>query len=390
MAQRRNRGLMRMAAMGLLSMPGGATSAWACPPPAPPAEEPEWAAVAPPSVQVKRDFTKSGPLDLATDGFFVLETWGFDASRLSMTTMVTVTAEDGAVVPGKLRVFEGTQSYVGWEADSALSVGTKLTIVVEGATVEGFVVAPDRVEAIVSGEPAMLDAGSLAFSSWLDFRHGVGPYVDCAPADGPCSSSFQAPTSEVSLPAASSAWSAAEPAIGFTLWEVKVEAEAPEAGVASGSTQLVFEPSAEPLSTGMLVFAKAATEFCARVSVKDLRSGTSVTARHCEERGAATETYRDFLLGGCTTLPSPELTEAWCAELGRALDPVCTGGPVDDPMPNRPLPNDVATDSEATRTSTSTSCQMAVVGASAAGGVFAGFGAMVGFLALVARRKRSY
>lgn len=395
MAMRWNQGLRQIATgLGLLSTLGSASSAWACPPPAPPAEEPEWAAVAPPSVQVKRDFTKPGPLDLATDGFFVLETWSFDATRLSMTTKVTVTTEAGDVVAGKLRVFEGTtQSYVGWEADAALTVGTKLTIVVEGATVDGFIVSPDRVDAIVSGEPAVLDAGSVAFSQWLDFRHGVGPYVECAPADAPCSSGFQAPTSEVALPAANSTWSAAQQVSGFTLWEVRVEAEAPSAEIPSGDAQLVVEPSTEPLSTGTLVFASDATEFCGRVSVKDLRSGESVTARHCEARGAATETYRDFLLGACTTLPSPALTEAWCAEAGHVDDPVCTGKPVeptpmDDPMPNEPLPNDQDAEPRAPRTSSS--CQMAAVGASAAGGAFAGFAAVAGLLALVSRRKRAY
>ena len=360
--------------------------------------------VAPPrGVRVMRD--GSAPfVTVATDGFFLLETYGYSLSVLLPSTTVSVTTLDGQAVPGKLEVFTGTsQPFLAWSADAPLSDGATLRAVVTGG-VAGAPVFPDQVELHVSGAPAELAGTALAFGDWVDFRHGVGDPVMCTSTPV---STLTIPSAEEQLVAAHTSYRAPQDVKSYVLWEVRV---APDVRVTEPLPQfaLVIHPSTLSLPLGLLVFPKDSAKHCATLVVKDLRTGESRESRECTTPGSTTELVRDFALEACSAPPSAALTRAWCELHPESTLQACTGKappqtepiPTDpqEPMPTDPMPRDpmtqepLPTSQEADNAAraeprTIRSCQLGV------GGVDAGnvslLLAALGFSAFRRRRARS-
>ncbi|MDF3067163.1 MAG: hypothetical protein K0R38_2764 [Polyangiaceae bacterium] len=358
-------------------------------------------AVAPPSLRIWRS-SGAAQLEVATDGFFMLEAYGvLDPTPLVSTATVRVTMLDGAAVPGKLSVVKGkAQGYLAWQADAPLGVGTKLNVAVEGPTSPGAPFVPDQAELVVAGEPAPLAAGTLSFETWRDYRHGVGAQVTClrtVPSCGGQPIVISVFAEEEKFPAVYAAWHAPADLHGFTLWEVDIVANAPAPDVPAPATAVVIDPSDTP---GLnVVFAAAAAAHCLTIQVKDLRTGAKVSAEQCTAPGAppaGSTVFRDFPLEQCDAPPSAALTPAWC-EARSSTSPVCQPSqPVPDepsrPTPNQPSPAEPESPPPSNAadgaSGTSQGCQVALVGASAAGGALTGFGGMVGLLSLLRGRWR--
>jgi hypothetical protein len=336
---------------------------------------------APPILRITRE-PGVASYSVATDGFFVLNTNGLvDPAPRFATTKVSVTTLEGAKVAGKIITIAGQDlSYLAWQADAPLSIGTKLKVVAESPAVTGAPVAPDEVRLDVTGEPALLEAGTVSFDTWLDNRRGVGQTVSCTSI--PSNSCRQLPpvltvfTAEQRLPAVEAAWQVGGNPHGFTLWEVVVAAKDPAID-AVPSFVAVVEP-AQRHALSPLVFAAPAASHCVTVVVKDLRTGAVKSAEQCAPPATPSpeaSVRRDYPLESCDAPPSSALTPAWC-EATRSDLPLCHEA--------KPGPTSGAADGPS---GPSSGCQVALVGASAAGGTFFGFSAVVGVLSLLSRRR---
>jgi MYXO-CTERM domain-containing protein len=111
---------------------------------------------------------------------------------------------------------------------------------------------------------------------------------------------------------------------GSVAWEVWAETSDPrDAALPPTSTpaQLIErEPVVNTLkghlAEDLVAFANDASEACAVVVVKDLRTGQELRSLpQCAEPGAATATFVDHGLGSCDEPPTPESTKLWCASL---------------------------------------------------------------------------
>jgi hypothetical protein len=250
----------------------------------------------------------------------------------------------------------------------------------------------------VVSAPAKLEAGEPSIGEWVDYGHGVGPLVTCQTVRGACSGpgTAQVPSAEQLLRGAYYSWDPAEPVRGFVAWEIEVERKtapaAEEALETPGPTLFLGAPSARQY-LGLLPFAGTTKDYCATVTVRDLRSDEQVTTELCAEPGKSAETVRDYGLSQCDSPPSEALTEAWCTSHPGSSVAECA--PYDptvkprDPMPDEPEPDlgdgITAADDDGAGSRTSSSCQLSP-GASRHAS-FAAFVAAVAVGGLLRRRR---
>ncbi len=253
-------------------------------------------------------------VEVASDGFLVLDTLSYDPKAALEATTVVVTDAEGEDVTGTLQVLEGARQYLTWQATAPLGAGAKLKAVVTGALVPGKSAVPDEVELVVAGEPSSPLPAALAFGSWLDFAHGVGNQVQCVQTTWePCGSgiSFLKEAEEL-LHAVELSWKApAWP--GYVLREVTVEQTAEQRGLRSLPMRTLIDAASAPADElGTFVFPKETVRYCATLAIRDLRTGKTEKFEKCAEPERGASTLRDSDLANCREPPTPALTEAWC------------------------------------------------------------------------------
>jgi hypothetical protein len=334
-------------------------------------------------------------VDVATDGFFVLDTNGYYLGTYHETANVSVTTLEGVAVAGELKTFKGEiNSFLGWQASAPLAAGTKLKVVAELSGIPEYSVQPlpDQVELHVVGAPTPLTADGLALTSWFDFGHGVGDDVACTSNGSSCSSpTLMVKGAEEMLHAVEPTWSGPKNANGFLLWEAHIEA-APAPEILGFSSTADLRRSEQDRSLGQFAFPKDAAKYCLTLVVQDLRTGVEVKHEQCAEPGPSTKVVHGSALLACDRPPTPALAEAWCKGHPESQLPECTGKPPTDPMPTDPTPtdpmpnvapqlgDDVQNPNEA---HTSSGCQ---IGFGSSGGSVAAL--FVSALALVGLRRR--
>lgn len=300
------------AMLGAVAALGQGSVAEACP--LPPSPE---------NVRVWRE-AEAVAVDVATDGFLLLDVLQHDPKAALEATTVHVTNAEGEDVAGKLAVLEG---YLAWEATSPLAVGSKLTAVITGSLVPGHAAVPDEVELRVAGEPTSLGAQQLAFSRWLDYAHGVGDRVQCTQLEWQrCGSGVSfLPGAEELLHAAELSWRAPD-WHGYLLWEVTVEQTPEQRAVRSFPARTLIDARTKPSSDvlGTFAFPSDTNDYCATLSVRDLRTGKTEKVERCAAPERGVETLRDTDLANCNAPPTPALTEAWCSLHPESELEVCT------------------------------------------------------------------
>lgn len=294
--------------------------------------------VAPPGAMIDR----SSGLLVATDGFFLLQTY-LDPSSIVSQTKVTVTTSDGADVPGAVKLYPG--GFLGWEADAPLAVGTKLEVKVSQPP--GAISFEDSAELTVVGEPTLLEGAVAALGEWYDFHHGLGEPTTCL-KQGPCGSqqTLSLYSTDEQLHAVNVAWQGQPKVNGFVLWEASLELtpEQMRLNQPSAGVQLTAWPA--PMSLGTLVFAAHSSEYCATLKVHDLRRDKYVSVKTCGEpqTGEPSSDFDD--VGWCDSPPPGPLALKWCAKHPESTLPVCKPvtmpeHPADpDPTPNEPVTSD--------------------------------------------------
>lgn len=265
--------------------------------------------------------------EIATDGFVALRgaLYNQQLDEASLGLFVRVTGGDGAVVPGKLRVLraatrdEVTQVVLGWQADSALALGSTLHLswssdeAEVGAGGVGPVSDMPGVELEVTSQPSSLPVPVVSTGRWLTLWHGVGPVIECTSGDYCGVETLQVPTREERLLGVETIWDVPKIA-GMVAWEAWGEPSDAETGVSVPPTYgaLTFRfPAREP--TGYVGFAEDAKQHCVVVAVKDLRTGE---VKRSEPVCAAPEEVAfettDHRLTECSDLPTPAALDAWC------------------------------------------------------------------------------
>jgi hypothetical protein len=280
------------------------------------------------------------PIPVATDGFVVL-TGRYDDEQLDVDisgVSVSATNDGGEDVPGELKFlrsvednYHGNAVYLSWEANSELEIGTHLTLAVAATP------APrDNIEATVElevvGAKTPLPVPTAALGSWFDYEHAVGSLVTCETEDGLCGDLGR----KVSFPADTKllvgnvpSWKV-PPITGMVAWEVRAEATEPwdsrgwrpEQPWVSRSA-LVFGAGSEAMTqAGEVIFAEDASEYCATIVVRDLRTGQELRSEPaCDEPGAVEWARSDSPLLACTAPPSEELKPRWC--MAHPADELC-------------------------------------------------------------------
>lgn len=291
------------------------------------------------------------PLSVATDGFVLLDVYGAGAGGPLADLVVEVKTSAGDVVPGSLKMVAET-SFVGWQPDAPLAVGAKLSIVAKLKSYPASV----TIQLEVVGTPTELSADTLMFENWLTFGHGVGAPTTCTNMSGGSCSSGQPLTvfgSEEQLRAVRASWQTPQ-VNGTVAWQARLELAGGAPLIAPTRAQSLFRTSSDAAELGTLVFPKDATEYCAELVVKDLRTGNEQRSKLCAEPQLPSGTERDYPLEYCGEPPTPALKQAWCET--NSSNPLCGGSP-EDPMPQDPDPN-VPGDDIARAPNTSAGCQM--------------------------------
>lgn len=358
-------------------------------------------AVAPAQTATIHRLTGAGEVEVATDGFFLIDSYSFTGYDPGNIT-VTVTTLEGAEVLGAVKVLttSGGQSLYSWSANEPLEVGSKLRASV-APTFSAFG-APDQAILAVVAVPAELASGGVNVENWLDFGHGVGPSTTCFASGGSCTGPHQIslPGAEQMLHAANYGWSPAAAVTGFVAWEVTVErasVAAPEMALAAPGASLFMGGPNAHLYLGALPFPLGTERYCVKYTVRDLRTDDSESAEFCSELGPSTETQRDYPLAQCDQPPSAELTKAWCelhpgSTLAQCVpfDPTAHPADPQDPMPREPSDDvtpraEPSDDDRAAGSRTSSGCQMTTSASRHAGfGLFLAATVLGGWL----RRRR--
>lgn len=356
------------------------------------------AGVAPPQTATIRRQPGSLNVEVATDGFFLIDSYTF-TSRVPGNIEVTVTTLEGAAVLGTVEVLtmSSGQDFYSWSANEPLEVGTKLKATVT-STFNAYG-PPDQAVLEVVGLPAQLAPGTLSVENWLDYRHGVGAHVSCETAGGGCANpqTISVPSAEQMLHAASYGWSPAFDVHGFVAWEIALERTTPveaEDYLASPSPVAFFGVEERLLFESPLPFPKHSQDYCVVFKLRDLRTGDEQQSKLCSEPGKSTGTQRDYALDLCTSPPTPGLTEAWClSHLGSSVPACAPFDPtvkLDDPMPQEPVdpgfvPN-MPNLGDDTGSRTSNGCQTSP---GVPNGASFGVLAMAGVLGGLVRRRRA-
>lgn len=331
------------------------------------------AGVAPPQTATIRRQPGSANVEVATDAFFLIDSYSFappDPSNID----VAVTTLEGVVVAGTVKVLQPSngQPFYSWSASEPLAVGTQLEATV-APTFSGFG-APDQAVLEVVGAPSELAVGILNADKWLDYGHGVGPTVTCKGLEAPCASprELSLPGAEQMLHAASYSWSPAAAIRAFVAWEITLEragATAADTGLTAPSASVFFGDRDERLQLGTLPYPLGTSKYCAKYTVRDLRTDSSESGELCSPVGTSSETLRDYPLAECSHPPSAELTEAWCKlHPGSTFAECVPFDPTAKPIENDPMPQDPpnepdpqaepSDDAMAASSGTSSGCQL--------------------------------
>lgn len=285
-------------------------------------------------------------LPIATDGF-VLLTGAFsweDAPEAEVPLpFVRVTTQSGEALPGRLRLLRSevedymTFATFGWQADEALPLGTIATVSwsenEDDLGVGGAESAPNSVDSVeieVVTEPAQLPKPVADLEEWVEVRHGIGELVECTKSSSCRTLPLHVPTHEVRVPGVGVSWTL-PPIEGLVAWEVWGESADPDAGAVSLTPprrQLVDRERDEiSLVSDIVAFDAAATEHCAVIVVKDLRTGEeSRSEPQCEEPGEPQAVVTDHQLRSCDSPP----TQAGAGGQAGAGDAAGAGGGATD------------------------------------------------------------
>lgn len=347
--------------------------------------------VAPPQRLTIHSGESAEPVPVATDSFFLMDHQFFAAVDPSNISVVVTTLE-GDVVEGSVRI---VGSQVGlprfsWSASTPVPLGTKLKASVHAV---GFP-ASDEAMLEVVGPPAELSAGQLSVASWFELGHGVGPDVSCETTTPVyCSYSLILPGAEEVLHAARYTWTPPADINGFVAWHVSVDRSVEATSELTQPVPASYTgPSASALELGQLAFPMGSQQYCAKVTVTDLRTEDSVTTELCGQPGDSTGLERDYPLDLCSKPPSAALTEAWCKSHPSSTLAECKPLETDDDgfVPGSVGPGNPPADADASRSRSSSGCTMSP-GASGVASRASCFGLFVAVTALFGalRRRRS-
>jgi len=282
-------------------------------------------------------------LPIATDGFVLLRGafWSETAGSDISLPWVRVTNATGEELPGTLRVLrtepqaEVSIVTLGWEADEPLEMGSVAKLswseVEESENAGGAGNEPAAVRTIeleVVAEPTPLPPPSATLGDWIEVRHGVGELVDCQPDTDCGESPIRVPLEEVRRPGVGISWTL-PPISGMVAWEVWAEVSDPRDGELPPTPRRrqLLDRQAYGVKTvhDVVTFTDDATEHCAVMVVKDLRTGDELRSEPaCDEPGVATVELADHELSSCAEPPTPESTAVWCLE--RKNDERCENG----------------------------------------------------------------
>lgn len=327
---------------------------------------------------------------IATDGFVLLR-GAYVTDELADEVplpWVRATNEADEELPGKLRVLrtqvnQGSKFvYLGWQADEPLPQGSvvKLSFAQAGdAGAGGAGNAPSAYETVeleVVGEPTPLPVPTAGLETWVEVRHGIGPLVECESTNSCGSTPLQVPIAEERVPGVLVSWQLPSIA-GLVAWEVWAEtSDVGDAATLPTPTprQLIErELDVIPLVSDVVAFASDASEHCAVMVVKDLRTGEeSRSDPACGEPEEPSSVIVDHDLASCDEPPTPDSSALWC--LDNAKDERCAdlepagpggnGGSAPD-VPNRPdggqtsAPDDSSMSGRASKSRTSSACSYA-------------------------------
>lgn len=255
-----------------------------------------------------------------TDGFVVLTgTYsGLTSEEALASIRLVVTDSAGNEVPGSVAslattaVGDGFVEQFGWTATTPLAVGTRLTAQL-GVT-PTLAHASHTYSLEVVGPAAAPPMPAATFSQWADVYNGTGEPSTCAtsPTGGSCSptppvvqvySAYELTSGQVrldvELPMSGVAW----------LVTAAESATHPETTLGYGQERFITGPNSDAL-IGTFSLATKATEACALVTIKDLRTGKSVSTDTCAAREPAKFTWAG--LGSCAQPPNEALRDLWC------------------------------------------------------------------------------
>lgn len=291
------------------------------------------------------DFYEEGRIPVATDGFVLLRSLYVlgDVDPADLGVDIRVTDEDGADVPGTLRLLRArdggdeTVAELGWQADEPLAIGSLLELTWSprdpnaGEAGAPAVSHGKTLRLEVRGEPTPLPKPIAHIEDWLEIRHGAGELADCNYETSCGITVRQVPPRHTHLLGVSTSWQV--PAVtGMVAWETWAEAADPENGEGPVGREhfLIGGPStpAKAWSETVAFFADA-TDHCIVVVVKDLRTGEERRSDPlCQPVGKLAGAVADNDLGECSAPPTPEALPYWCETQGD--DPRCDGVPVVD------------------------------------------------------------
>jgi hypothetical protein len=189
-------------------------------------------------------------------------------------------------------------------------------------------VLEEQVELEVVGPPSTLANLKPSFGTWVDFQRGVGGGVNCVVDFGSCGSGDTVAYVERELLFAN--WIRWQPpeVTGMVAWEALAEVDGPQGVSVAEEPSFVFSTQGEE-SAGLVVFPRDATEHCAVLVVRDLRSGNELRSeRFCAEPEVGEYAMGDNGLDSCAEPPNEELLEQWCEAVGdepEACQPAAAG-----------------------------------------------------------------
>lgn len=278
----------------------------------------------------------NAPLEVATDGFFVLEVGAYGLTSAEVAAALQVTAtHDGQPLAGSLSLLSEPDFpvVVGWVADDPLAVGSTLSVTVLAGSEE------TSYELSVVGEPTPLAASAASLDEWYQVAHGVGATIKCARKGfaGACSPSEAAvaslPEAEEVRDATDVRWSMPS-THGFVAWRVRLELVEGEAD-AVGSWQFPMNFYGRPhdpdisaeLAFGRLMFPAESSDHCVKVVIEDVRTHDEVVSEpECLTRAAKPEVVVDTMLEVCLEPPNAALTARWCSLHPESTLPACSSG----------------------------------------------------------------
>jgi len=276
------------------------------------------------------DSTEKQVVPIATDGLVVLHGYYFDGDvdPAAPGVWVRATNDAGDSVPGKLRVAHTTDSsvYLTWQADHALSIGDELQLswsTHEPTSASTELAQARHMDLEVVSEPTVLPTPEALLGDWGDLRHGVGDLVSCTASNSCGVEDLQVPTREVRGVGVRTSWKLPEIS-GMVAWLAWAEPSKPADAFDDFGVQPVLISGGHrgSTNTGIAAFRQHASEHCAVLVVKDLRTNEERrSASVCDDAKEPTFVRRDHDLTECDDAPTLESLPLWCE--GRVHEPRC-------------------------------------------------------------------